>query len=328
MTSDIHAEEVRLPALSTDNLEGVNVFTTYQSDNRYTVNIQVQYQVGSALEVPETITYFSMDQTQIFTIPVKQEFIAKNNPIVANETPLSEEELRAIEQLHEQDLLREKIQAEKTQFYTDFITCLETFEREQPIRYEGWFRTSEVQDYLLPDKVPTDNNLDSFEKAAKKKHQECVHMMNFVDVGPWEANKIIDGNELGPGLDTSDSPLTVEITDADILAEAKRAEASEKTYQDPNQEFEGVNRGNPYSGESKDDLCQPVSWIISPSGQICPLKDKLELESGQTNTSLTQQEAIAKQAACDHYAPLYTHSKSAWENKPIFLAHCEFKGDE
>lgn len=171
--NDAYADSIKLPELSDENLRGVNVFTTYQSDNRYTVNIQVQYQVDSHLEVPEVITYFSMDGTQIFSIPAQDEFVTANTPIVITAEPeLSETELEKISQDQRFEEVQMKIEAEKNQFYDDFITCLELFEQESPVKYEAWFRTSDIEDFVFPDKAPTASNLSSYEKAIKLKHQE------------------------------------------------------------------------------------------------------------------------------------------------------------
>lgn len=320
-----YADSLKLPSLSDDNVVGMNVYTNYQSDNRYTVNIEVQYQVNSPLEVPNVITYFSIDGTQIFTIPVQEEFITKNTPIVAGEEPeLTAEEIEKIAQEARHDKIKQKIEAETTQFFEDFTTCLELFKEEDSVKYEAWLRTAGLEDFIFPDNPPTKSNLSSNEQLIKQKHQECIHMRAYQDFGPWEANKIIDGHELGKSLDESDSPHTVDITAEDILAEAQRAEEQKRHYINPYKDFTGENRGNPYSGESKADFCQRVNWTIDVDGEHCPIKDKIELDL--KSSTLEEQQRIAQETQCKAFLPPTdaAHYKDAWEKRPAFLSHCEF----
>ena len=324
-TTVAYADSLKLPVLSDDNVVGINVYTNYQSDNRYTVNIQVQYQVDNYFEVPETITYFSMDGTQIFTIPVQDEFIQANTPVVAGEeAELTQAELDKIEQQKHIEEIRMKIDAEKNQFYQDFITCLETFETKHPVRYEAWQRTAEIEDFVLADKVPTSSNLSTIEKAIKLKTEECRHMMSFNDFGPWEANKIIDGLIVHPGLDESDSPLTVDITQSDIDEQAEIAENQKKHYNDPYKELEGINRGNSdVHLEDKSEFCQSTAFEIDPSGQICPINSLITHYEQYKEKTPEQIHDELQQLLCETYSHQYQSNRV-----PNWLSHCEFANSE
>lgn len=324
LTTTAYADTVMLPELSTEHVSGVNVFTTYQSDNRYTVNIQVQYQVENQLQVPDTITYFSIDGSQLFTIPLKEEFVEANNPSVVegSSTPLTEEEVKALAQLERLAEKRAELAAERDQFYPVVKTCLEEFKQDNPIAYEGWFRTANLEDWQIPTKVPQSSNLSYHELIAKKQYEACLHMKNFGDIGLWEAHKIIDHVE-PQSLDDTDSPHTVEVTEQDIINEANRAAALAKHYTDPYQDWQGaVLQGPDVSVESKMDLCQKVHWSIEEDGEFCPLKDYNEVASQEPEDPI----AKAQQIMCETYlpAPDEANYKSAWENRMSILEHCPF----
>jgi len=80
--SAAHAESLPLPQLPLDDVTGVSIYTKYQSDNRYTIHIEVQYQVNSQLDVPDYVYTLSTDGTQIIKIPIKEGFITANTPYV------------------------------------------------------------------------------------------------------------------------------------------------------------------------------------------------------------------------------------------------------
>ncbi len=48
--STAYAESLPLPELPLEDVTGVNIYTKYQSDNRYTIHIEVQYQTSSEID--------------------------------------------------------------------------------------------------------------------------------------------------------------------------------------------------------------------------------------------------------------------------------------
>jgi hypothetical protein len=319
-----YADSIPQPDLSKDKAIGSTTYVTFQSDYRYTVITETQYQVEGPLQVPEVITYPSIDGTQIFTIPLKELFIKANTPVVAGEeAELTQSELDKIAQQKRHEDLRQEIEAEKLKFYPEVKTCLEEFQKNNPIGYEGWLRTANMDDWTIPTNVPQANNLNYYEKDAKKKHQACLHMTNYTDIHIWEANKVQDRPQL-QSLDESDSPLTVPVTEADILAEAQRAEEQKRHYINPYKDFEGENRGNPdVHLEDKSQFCQTTAWEIDASGQLCPMNALIQHYEQQVEKTPQQIHEELQELLCDEYQHQYTAVRH-----PDWLSHCVFDEDE
>jgi len=320
--SAAHAQTLPLPLLPVEDVTGVNIYAKYQSDNRYTIHIEVQYQTNSERDVPEYIYTLSTDGSQIIKIPIKEGFIKANTPyVVPSLEDIDKEEAKQIA-IHEKiEQKRIVLEDEKTNAYQSLRKCLEEFKEEQPVRFAAFERTAALQEFTIPDEEPTASNLSAFELDGQLKTQACKTLKQYPWIGFYEANKIIDDIPIR-SLDDSDSPYTIPVTEEAIQAEAVRAEELDKYWHDPYGALEGENRGAPYSGESKGELCQKVPWQFYADEKVCPLKDKIALDK----EPVVDQIALAQEIQCRLYMPAVNSADYHPEKIPNFLSHCPLEG--
>lgn len=309
-------QQVQLPVLSTKHTVGdPKVWVQYMSDNRYEVHIVVQYQVDTPLQVPENLYVQSMTGDEVITVPVQEEFIKANTPTIisANNTQIEKTRAEIAE-----DIL-EKAKSEQ-QLKVDDI-ALELAECQRGLK--GWAAFVVGESYEVYDPAKTlfapRANLQDYhsEVILLKALQECIGAKNYVDhIKQWE-NYPKAGYDLElKQLDETDSPLTYDVT-PEMLRQAEEFAA---TLVSNSFEFDGINRGNPYDGESKIDLCQQVPVEFFADGEVCPIKDKTDYLAEDTHT-LSSQEDLAKQLQCKLYMPQYQHLER-YGTVPAFLSHC------
>jgi len=320
--STAHAQSLPLPQLPLEDVTGVNIYAKYQSDNRYTIHIEVQYQVNSELKVPDYIYTLSTDGTKIIEIPIKEGFIKANTPyVVPSLDDIDLEKEKRIIIREKMEVKRITLQEEKDSYYKSLRKCLEEFKEVQPIRFAAFERTSTLLEFTIPDKEPTNSNLSAFELDGKLKTQACETLKEYRWIGVYYEGMILD-EVRNLSLDESDSPLTIPVTPEDIQAEALRAENLDTYWLDPNGDFEGINRGNPYAGESKDNLCQKVPWEFYDDAEVCPLKDRIALDK----EPIVDQIALAKDIQCRLYMPHPEAANYHPDKIANFLSHCPLDG--
>lgn len=318
-----YADTLPLPQLSDENVTGVNVYTSFQSDNRWTTVIEVQYQVTSPLEVPETITYFSIDGTQTEVIPVRDQFIEANTPVIITPETLTEEEQKQIDIQNRLEENEKKQQEIRDQKLDKALTCLYGQTEDGTITWQAERETLKLQKTTYFHQLPADYQLKQLELWT----EECKIKENYWATShPYFTNKALtEAVEIDwpLGLDETDAPWTVDVTPEMLQAEAIRAENIPKHWNDPYQGFTGAELNPP---EGPRNTCQPVHWSIDERGEFCPLQDYAKYDYLDRNP--VDQVELAMIQMCEAYlpAPDAAHYKTAWENRQAILQHCPFVG--
>jgi len=297
----VYADIVELPKLSTDNMIDVKVWTQYASENQYTVNIAVLYQVENEHEVPTTITWVDITG-QVITIDLQDGFTLANAS--QEDTTIIVRDAATIADKVIADR-KEETAREVEEIWGDYRQCLEEFAVEQPVRFEAWKRTAALTEFIIPDDLSNIANRDNEQLKADKAHQVCKTLKAYHWIGAATANKVIDGLSYNFGLDDSDSPLTVPITE-DAL---KAAEQVAKDFQcGPTgqsmglciEHFTGINRGD-------------------PDGYKLPIWYQRYLEEQKDSTDIDEAIEKAERLQCEFYYPRY--NATSFEI-PEWLDHC------
>jgi len=296
---------VDFPKVPDNNMVGQDVQVSYQSDNRWTLTVTTQFQVNKVIELPDVIYYPGIDG-QIYSINLKDGFILANTPYNSQDK-IDEvaENNSALESIEER---KQEIQEEKDDVWGKYLTCLEEFKEEQPIRFEAWQRTAALTDFEIPDDTIawSKANFTAEELKAERAWQVCEGIKNYQWIGVYEKNKDIE-EDIPWKLDTTDSPLTVPITEDAMKAQediAKEFQCSDegKSRGLCTQEFSGVNRGDKY-------------------GYYIPSWYNEWKEQNATPVNKTKAILDAQQALCDNYMILYEHKRGS-DQFPQWLSHC------
>ena len=299
-----YADTVQYPEISADNMIGQDVQVKYQTDNRWTVIVTTQFQVNNVLEIPDKIYYPAMDG-QVYTINLKDGFILANSDAQYN----SGEDFEIIEPdvTSPIDDKLEELQDIKDEVWGKYLTCMEEFEEEQPIRFEAWKRTAALTDFDIPDdSIAYDTaNYQAEELKGERAWQICEAIKKYKWIGVVEANKSMVEDQPWQ-LDETDSPLTDPVTQDD-KDEAERI-AESFACSDA-----GKQQGLCITHFGREEYVPTFSRLPAWYGEYLNQRD--------TDNDLENAIARSLQTQCEVYYPLYIH-KVELESFPEWLEHC------
>ena len=300
-----YADVVQFPTLTTDGMIDYQLDTFYPSDSTYIIQISILYEVNNPIEIPEKVTWYELDGTAHF-VYLQDDFTLTYFP--------EEEEVNAgvshgLTEHEIEKILEEKHQElaeESNSGFSKLRACLVEFEEQEPVRYQAWNRIANLEEFTIPDQWLNQDHYSRAELEAQKKWVICEALKKYSYIGAWEANKIIDGHELGKQQDTTDSPHTVPITEEAMI----RAEHTAQLFACS---LDGQRQGlcqNYMSGEKYvvPDPRIPDWYNQYREQQAAPVDAQLALDMAM----LTQ---------CENYYPLYQQRVGI--ELPTWLSHCE-----
>ncbi len=309
--SSVYAERgmVDFPKISNDDMIGQDVQVTYQSDNRWTITVTTQFQVHSVLQLPEIIYYPAMDG-QIYSINLKDGFILANRAMNYNseEAKVIEDEAIVVQKKLEEKKI--ELQEELDEVYGKYNECLEQFREENPLGYEAWLRTADLQPFEVPDRTIAwyVANYSAQELKGEKAWQACEAAKKYTWIGAYEANKSMEEAEQFYELDETNSPDTPEpVTQAD-------KDVQEQIAMDFKCSDQGKHQGL-CSDYLQGDLYKP-KFAHLPSWYGHYLNDR----NSDPDTVKAVEDAL--QTQCDVYAPLYESKRGNESQYPEWLLHC------
>ena len=300
-----YADEVKFPTLTTDGMVDYDLKTFYPTNSTYIVQISILYEVPMTIELPERITWFSLDGTAHF-VSLQDEmrmiyFPAEEEKTISPTSALTNEDIERI--LADK---RKELSEQDSSGFSKLRSCLVEFEEEEPVRFAAWDRIASLSEFIIPDQWINEDHYSRADLEAQKKWVICEALKKYKYVGAWEANKIIDGHELGEPLDTSDSPDTQDVTELAIEFEQMRAEAFQCSAQ-------GKSQGLCLNYLAGDNYVKPEPKIPDWYNEYREARDvPIDLQLALDVAMLSQ---------CDNYYKLYNATGAI--ELPSWLEHCE-----
>jgi len=272
----------------------MKMYTQYSSNNTYTVNIALMYQVDSEHEVPSIISWVDLNG-ELHTVSLQDEFtLANSDPSeeVPDEEPTRDEIVN--ERIEEKKDANQKV---KDEIWGKYNACLEQFKQEQPVRFEAWHRTAALTDFEVPDSSAANfnANYDAETLKAEKAWQVCETLKKYPWIGMYEANKELDESDGTKSLSDFNDPKTPAPFDqSDLDKEAEKAEKFKCSNLGRQMglcagDFTGINRGDQFGA---------IDRANQNHGMIA------------MNTYLTTNPDLAPEVAL--YAATHTMCEGAW----------------
>ena len=300
-----YADVVEFPTLTTDGMVDYDLKTFYPTNSSYIVQISILYEVPYVIEIPSLVTWFGLDGKAHF-INLQDDFrmihFPQDEQVIAQpDSGTTDAEIERI--LAEK---RKELAEQDDSGFSKLRACLVEFEEQEPVRYEAWKRIANLEEFNIPDQWINQDHYSRAELEAQKKWVICEALKKYPYIGAWTANKIIDGHPLGEPQDTTDSPLTQDVTELAIEFEQMRAE----TFQCSEA---GKSRGLclDYMAGDKYVVPEPKlpDWYAEYREKFV---EQVDVQVAIDQAMITQ---------CDQYYHLYNQTGAI--DLPSWLEHCE-----
>lgn len=336
---DIYAELIPFPSLSDKHLDGNPVYTTGVINNEtWWLNIYLQFNTEDEFQVPQTITVTYPDGTTETILPqeVYLDVIGPSVPIpeeYVSERYIPETLPSEAKQPQREDVFID----EKHKILSEIVNCRYGYDetiKDSKGNLKGLGPIQPSQAFQIPDEeiyfgnIPLNTNTPL--RTLVQAWEACVALPKIVASEPSYENIIVDDLEVDERyiLDEYDSPLTVPITEQDIINEAKRAEDYiskvpwyVNPYIEPKDDPNVGYTDGAECGQRPGEIDEDTGRYIKSPEQVCPKQSKAQYDAGKFDKGFDEEKA-----ACEmmwKYSAQKGNISIKWWSEPLKKGQCD-----